>query len=321
MNRSSSVRRFAPAALLAASALLLAGCAGSSPEPEATDATGTSGDACVALESGAASDAVKTDGTFGEAVTATFDAPLADIDGPERTIVDEGDGRETVDGDQVTVSWTLYNATTGEQILTQPNELTVGDATLPEALAGGFSCVPVGSRVVTLSPAGELFGTEGNPDYKVGADDAVVVITDVVSVAEPVERTGDAPAVTFEGDVPTMTLPDADAPTEFVLDVLEEGTGTAVAEGDSVTLNYLGVSWDSGLVFDSSFKSGQPATFATDQVITGFGKALVGQKVGSKLIATMPPAEAYGDEASGHALGGQTLVFYIEILETAPAAG
>jgi peptidylprolyl isomerase len=52
-------------------------------------------------------------------------------------------------------------------------------------------------------------------------------------------------------------------------------------------------------------------------VIPGFGAALVGQKVGTKLIVTIPPALGYGEEASDqNPLAGQTLVFVVEIQDT-----
>ena len=67
--------------------------------------------------------------------------------------------------------------------------------------------------------------------------------------------------------------------------------------GDNVTLHYQGTSWDTGEVFDQSY-GGDPAQFTTDAVIQGFGAALVGQKVGTKLIVTIPPQYAYGTDAA-----------------------
>src|SRR5690606_31584760 len=118
-----------------------------------------------------------------------------------------------------------------------------------------------------------------------------------------------APAVDLSGAVPVVTLPDAAPPSEFQLEVLEPGDGEVVPEGATVTVDYHGVSWDTGLVFDSSYLRGSQATFSTDGVIEGFRDALVGQPVGTTLVATMPPAMAYGPDPAGHQLGGQTLVF------------
>ena len=81
-------------------------------------------------------------------------------------------------------------------------------------------------------------------------------------------------------------------------------------------VDYTGVKWSDGTVFDSSWEKGQPATFSTDGVVLGFKRALEGQTVGSQLLVSMPPMCAYGDASSGHALGGETLVFAIEIIST-----
>ena len=49
-----------------------------------------------------------------------------------------------------------------------------------------------------------------------------------------------------------------------------------------------------------------------------FSQALIGQKVGSRVIVTMPPALGYGAQ-EGHPLQPYTLVFLIDIVETSSA--
>jgi FKBP-type peptidyl-prolyl cis-trans isomerase len=140
-------------------------------------------------------------------------------------------------------------------------------------------------------------------------------IVEAEDLPAPTEWTENVPEVEFgaEGEPPTVTIPDVEPSTELQVHIIEEGDGDTVAEGDSVTLQYQGISWDTGEVFDSSYERGEPATFATDQVIQGFGAALVGQKVGTKLIVTIPPELAYGTDPAAHELAGQTLVFLVEI--------
>ena len=82
-------------------------------------------------------------------------------------------------------------------------------------------------------------------------------------------------------------------------------------------MHYTGVIWATGEVFDSSWTLGEPTSFATTDVIPGFGKALVGQTVGSQVIAVIPPSEGYGEAGSGDLIGGtDTLVFVVDILAT-----
>jgi peptidylprolyl isomerase len=90
-----------------------------------------------------------------------------------------------------------------------------------------------------------------------------------------------------------------------------------VASGGSVTVQYQGTLWRNGKVFDQSWGSG-PTTFSTSQVVPGFQKALVGQKVGSRVVAILPPADGYGTAGNDTAgiKGTDTLVFVIDILAT-----
>jgi FKBP-type peptidyl-prolyl cis-trans isomerase len=73
-------------------------------------------------------------------------------------------------------------------------------------------------------------------------------------------------------------------------------------------------------VFDSSWKRGAPTQFSISGVVPGFQKALVGQKVGSQVVAVVTPADGYGDKGSGSIPANATLVFVIDILGAVPAA-
>lgn len=319
MNRA--LRRGAPVALAATAALVLAGCAGGS-EPDASESPDAA--ECMDVSSGSLSDGVEVTGDFGSSPTATFTTPL-EAEELERTIAIEGDGDETVAGDPVNAIVSAFSGTSGEQVFSQPATITVGDETVFEAFLAGIDCVPTGTRTVTVAPASTLYGEEGNETIGVAPGETLVIVVDVVEVQEalkPAEWTENVPEVQFgEGEAPpTVTLPDIPPPAEYMLKVLEEGDGDEVAQGDTVTLHYQGTSWDTREVFDQSY-GGEPAQFATDQVIQGFGSALVGQKVGTKLIVTIPPEYAYGTDAAGGELAGQTLVFLVEIEDAAPAAG
>ncbi|KRC61109.1 hypothetical protein ASE14_09235 [Agromyces sp. Root81] len=318
MNRA--MRRAAPIALASATALLLAGCAGS-PEPEAAKTPEAA--ACMEVEAGELSDGVKVEGEFAGTPTATFTTPLAS-DELERSIAIEGDGDETESGDPMNVVVTAFSGTSGETLFSQPTTIKVGDDQVFESFLAGIDCVPVGSRTVTVAPASTLYGDTGNETIGVAAGETVVIVIDVVEVQEPLEPakwTENVPEVKFgaEGEPPTVTLPDTEPSTELEMKILEEGDGAEVQAGDSVSVQYQGISWTTGEIFDQSYTRGSASTFPTDGVIQGFGAALVGQKVGTKLIVTIPPQYAYGTDAAAHELGGQTLVFLVEIEGTEAA--
>ncbi|MEI5585453.1 MULTISPECIES: FKBP-type peptidyl-prolyl cis-trans isomerase [unclassified Agromyces] len=318
MNRA--LRRGAPIALASVTALLLAGCAGDPAEPEPTASEEAA--ACLEVESGEQSDAIEVEGEFGDVATATFETPL-EAEELQRTIETEGDGDVTASGDEVSVVVTAFKGSSGEQVFSQPTSLTIGDGSLYEGFLAGVDCVPTGSRVVTVAPASAVYGDQGNESIGVEPGETLVIVTDVQEIVEaedlpaPAEWTENVPEVEFDGDgVPTVTIPDTEPPADYQLKVLEEGDGDTVAAGDVVTLHYQGLNWATKEIFDQSFGNPDPARFGTGDVIPGFGGALVDQKVGSKLIVTIPPALGYGEEESANGLGGQTLVFVVEILET-----
>lgn len=303
-----SLYRVAVPALIVASTL--AACS-------SDDSTATG--ECRDFSSGSISDSIEVDGEFGEVnPTVTFDAPLEPND-LERTIVNEGDGEETEPGQLISLVVTVVNGTSGENSVSQPVSFPVAGADLVETFAAGIECVPIGSRVVTVQEASVAFGDEGNANIGIAADDAIVVVTDVVEINEPVptaDWTEGVPEVELAEDgTPTVTIPDADAPTELLLTVLEEGDGEEVVDGDDVTVNYQGTIWETGEVFDQSY-GGEPALLNTRSVVEGFRSALVGQRVGSTVLVSMPPEYAYGEEAGTTGLEGQTLVFVVEIVSS-----
>lgn len=75
--------------------------------------------------------------------------------------------------------------------------------------------------------------------------------------------------------------------------VLASGDGASPESGDRVTVNYEGRLLD-GTVFDSSYRRGEPATFAVDGVIPGWTEALKLMEVGDRWRLFIPPDLAYG---------------------------
>lgn len=120
------------------------------------------------------------------------------------------------------------------------------------------------------------------------------------------------------GATPTVDIPDGPAPKALTEQTVTQGDGPTVAAGDTLVANYVGETWANKKVFDSSFTRGTPAPFVIGkgQVIPGWDKELVGQKVGSRVVLTVPPADGYG--ASGNSQAGikgtDTLVFVVDLV-------
>ncbi|WP_454925836.1 FKBP-type peptidyl-prolyl cis-trans isomerase [Actinomyces gerencseriae] len=120
-----------------------------------------------------------------------------------------------------------------------------------------------------------------------------------------------------KGTKPVLAFPGPDAPEGLQVQVLDAGDGRVVEAGDTIVAHYLGQTWD-GDVFDSSYDRGQPLDFqvGVGMVIRGWDDALVGQRVGSRLLLSIPAELGYGDRGVPQAgiAGGATLGFVTEIL-------
>lgn len=103
--------------------------------------------------------------------------------------------------------------------------------------------------------------------------------------------------------------------------VIEEGKGPKPKQTDTVTVNYRGTLID-GTEFDSSYKRGEPATFAVDAVIPGWTEALQMMTEGSKWELVIPSDLAYGPGGTGAEIGpNAVLVFEVELLKAKADSG
>ncbi len=285
------------------------------------------------ITDGAASKLVKVSGDFGAAPQVDFPTPLK-TKTTERSEIIAGKGAGVVTGQKVKIDLSVYNGTSGETIEeSEYDGSTLASFVLNEktlkGLTDGLTCTQVGSRVaVAVSPA-DAFGPQGgNQDIGVAKNDTLVFVLDVVKAYLPrANGTNQAVAnglpsvVLAENGTPGITVPSAEAPTKLEVGVLKKGAGKKVKEGDPVTVHYTGVLWDTKKVFDSSWESGEPADFVaadgstTDGgVVPGFANALIGQRVGSQIIAVIPPDQGYGDQGSEKIPAGSTLIFVVDIL-------
>ena len=317
--------------LLAVPVLLvsLAACTGDEA-PEASPTPGAStadGPQATCPEPGELSDGVEVTGDEGAKPTVAFESPL-EVDETQRTVVSEGDGDEVEPGDVVNIAVSIYDAATGDEVAatgydgTAATQLTVDEGLWVPGLVSAVTCVPVGSRTVTVATADDM-----RPQGATGADaeaaTSVVIVADVQSVVPTRADGEDQPAVeglpTVELDDdgrPTVTIPDAEAPDELQIATLKEGDGEVVPDPANVTVQYQGVNWRTGEVFDESWGRGAPSPFSTEQVVPGFAKAMIGQTVGSQVLVVIPPSEGYGEagQPSAGIEGTDTLVFVIDIL-------
>jgi len=113
---------------------------------------------------------------------------------------------------------------------------------------------------------------------------------------------------------PEIDFYDGPEPTELVIRDIEVGTGAEAKPGSTVDVHYLGVDFESGEEFDSSWSRNQSIDFPLGSLIKGWQEGIPGMKVGGRRELICPPALAYGPAGGGHRLSGKTLIFVIDLL-------
>lgn len=94
--------------------------------------------------------------------------------------------------------------------------------------------------------------------------------------------------------------------------VIKEGDGAMPTDTSEVEVHYEGKLVD-GTVFDSSYKRGETATFAVNQVIKGWSEAVKLMKVGAEYEVCLPYEIAYGERGTRGIPPYSTLIFKIEL--------
>lgn len=294
---------------------MLTGCT-TAPDPEAT--------------AGASSDLIEVGGDFGDEPRVDFPTPVSPSE-TQCTEVIEGEGARLVEGQQALVGLAVYNGSTGEELQVtgfgeeEPVPVLLGASTLP-GLRKGLSCAREGSRVAVVVPPADAFGDEGNAQLGLEPEDSLVVVLDVQRAflrkadgALQLTRDGFPAVVTAPDGRPGITVPDTEPFETTEVEVLKAGSGEVVEDGDQVVVHYTGVLWSDNEVFDSTWENGGPTAFVVSEgegaeVIPGFSKALIGQKVGSQVGVVVAPEDGYGEAGSGAIPGDATLFFVIDIL-------
>ena len=106
-----------------------------------------------------------------------------------------------------------------------------------------------------------------------------------------------------------VTLPDG-----LQYKIVKSSTGAKPAKEDTVTVEYTG-RLINGDVFDSTDKTGKPATFKLSQVIPGWTEALQLMPAGSTWEVYVPANLAYGSRSVGGPIGpNEALIFNIHLI-------
>lgn len=256
--------------------------------------------------------------------------PLS-VSATTRRIIAPGAGPVSETDNLVSSHLTVNLGSTGQQLDStygsEPVKLALSNTDTIAGLRKGLTGVQARSRVLIAIPPADAYGSQGNPQIGVSGTETLLVLADVLAVAAPlpqaegtpVPAVAGLPTVSFDASAgPTVTIPaGATAPTETVTQLLVEGSGPPLASGELVSVHSTGVLWKDGSVFDSTWARKAPAAFplGEGQVIPAWDTALVGKKVGSRVLLVVPPKDGYGEDGNPPKISGtDTLVYVIDIL-------
>lgn len=334
----SSTKRLMAVALLPV--FFITGCGGSSSHAKTSASAPSSSSSAMAspVTNGNLSD-IKVDATNASKPAVSIPAnklPFGTASVNPK-VLKTGSGKTVGAKDLVHADFLLVNGTTGKTVFSTFGQVVPSlEMADPQTLPGLVSAMKgkqVGSTFVASLPPSQAFGAAGNSQLGIGANDNLVMYVDIESANTPLTqaqgKTQAAPAgmplvsvPNGQGKLATITVPKgAKAPTKLETATLIEGTGATVKSGQTLAASYTGQIWGSKTAFDATAShgtGGTPSAFLIGKgaVISGWDKALVGQKVGSRVLIVVPPSEGYGTTGNAQAgiKGTDTLVFVVDIL-------
>jgi peptidylprolyl isomerase len=120
------------------------------------------------------------------------------------------------------------------------------------------------------------------------------------------------------GEKPTVTIDTPFSTGSTTREVLVEGSGEEVTANAQVTFNLLLVNAKDQSVITNTFESDPATVTANNALLPGVRKALVGTKVGSRVLVAIAPDDAYGPQGGDPANGigaDDTLVLVADVLK------
>lgn len=147
------------------------------------------------------------------------------------------------------------------------------------------------------------------------------------SSTSPAGASSSVTATGLFGKAPTVNIPKAKAGSQLEVKTLIQGAGTTLTKADALAANFVLYFWSgtSSSLKANTFTSNPTVIGGT--MLPGLESALIGKKVGSRVLAVIPPAQGYGTTGNSQLgiTGSTTLVFVIDVLksyaDTASAAG
>jgi peptidylprolyl isomerase len=183
----------------------------------------------------------------------------------------------------------------------------------PAGFRAGVAAVALTAAIAIAgcgSSGGSSTITIGNEN---SADDALIKAGETTTSSAAVKTPTSGPLATE----PKVTPPTGPPPTKLETKNLIVGTGAEAKDGEKVTVNYVGVLYKTGKVFNASWETKEPFSFTLGegQVIKGWDEGIPGMKVGGRRELIIPAELAYVKAGSPPKIpANEALVFVVDLL-------
>ena len=119
------------------------------------------------------------------------------------------------------------------------------------------------------------------------------------------------------GSTPKVTIPKEKASGTLAVKTLVQGKGAAIKKSDLFLSNFTIYVWSgkTNKLLDSTYSSSPQVLPAS--LLPGIESAVTGKKVGSRVLAVIPPKQGYGSSGNSQlgVKGTDTLVFVLDLIQ------
>ena len=185
-------------------------------------------------------------------------------------------------------------------------------------LAGGNDKSPQAGSSDAVSPTATASSAASSAAAPLAAPAACTAPTGKATAA--FDGVSVANAINLKKD-PKVTSKSTAVPAGLACDDLVVGKGAPATASSTVSVQYAGVLYKTGVTFDSSWARGQSASFSLAQVVPGFTQGIGGtgkvapMRVGGRRIMILPAALGYGSTAQQGIPANSPLVFVVDLLK------